>query len=128
MSTALVGPLPTITFLGGPGAAHGNTTRVAYAVPRNTLDPRFAACTDHHRACDCREALLAEDINEWRGEYREVQRAAHAVLAGHQLRVPGAMTHEEYERGGCQCTGCQITRRSHLLTFQHYDMTTGVIR
>ncbi|PXY17061.1 hypothetical protein [Prauserella flavalba] len=126
-STDLVGPLPTITFHGGPGGFR-NPARVAYSLPRNTLDPRFAACRDHRPACDCREALLAENLAELRYEYHAAQRAACEVLAGHRVENPDAYTDAERAHLACQCTGCQIVRRSHLLDYRHIDPWTGVIR
>jgi hypothetical protein len=76
-------------------------------MPRDTMDPRYPKCTAHHLACDCREAEMAENINEYRLMLREWQDAADAILAGHPTRVwaeDGTRTVE------CQCTGCQIAR------------------
>lgn len=52
--------LPTIRFLDG--------STVAYTAPRDTGDLRAALCGNHHPACDCREAMHAEDVAELRGE------------------------------------------------------------
>lgn len=114
-STALVGPLPTVAFRGGPDAfgwpPNLNPPKVAYVPPRNTLDPRYAACTEHRVACDCREAEHAEEMGEWRAERRELQQAFDEALAGHptyQWSPDGnTMT-------GCMCTGCQIARAVHI--------------
>ena len=79
MSGVLVGPLPQIRFADG-------STQV-YAAPRDTLDLRYVTCTVHHPACDCREALFAEDRQELRGAWREVSRYrdwAKAVARLHQ--------------------------------------------
>lgn len=108
----LVGPLPTVRFHDG--------TKVAYDVPRDTMDPRYRPCTDHHVACDCREAEMAEQIQELRGQLREAQEAARQILAGHATYAyeEGA----DGERGrpvGCMCTGCQIARQGYLLS--HYE-------
>jgi hypothetical protein len=73
--TAIVGPLPTITFRDG--------ARQAYSPPRDTCDNRYAACTDHHPACDCREALFAED----RQEHRAAMDDARMVIA-HLIDAP----------------------------------------
>jgi hypothetical protein len=71
-------------------------TRIDYDPPRNTMDPRYAACKEHQLACDCREAELSEEIDEYRGEFRAVRRAIVKVLSGHP--------------NGCKCTGCEIAR------------------
>lgn len=82
-TSALVGPLPQIRFHDG--------TREVYSPPRNTVDPRYTACTDHRRACDCREAEAAENLGELRAALEEVRRLegwAQAVGKLHQ-RTPG---------------------------------------
>lgn len=103
---ALVGPVPTIGFYDG--------TRVAYDVPKDTRDPRFTACRDHHPACDCREADLAEGISELRGELKDIIDAAKRVLEGHPTWVWEDGPNGERE-AGCMCTGCQIVRATHIL-------------
>ena len=50
-----------------------------YRPPINTLDQRYAACTDHHVGCDCREADLREDIVDIRADYERL-RAEHEQL------------------------------------------------
>ena len=134
-STALVGPLPTVAFYGGPmrrGAFAGRTPlpRVVYEVPRNTCDPRFAACTDHHVACDCREACHAEEIAEHRAEWKLLHDAAHRALAGHQVQAPIGMEHASrwlFEREQlCLCSGCVIHRATgNLLGSRAIDWKTG---
>lgn len=107
MTGELVGPVPTIRFYDG--------TRQAYEQPRNTSDPRHAACIDHRPACDCREAEFAEDRAENRAVLRAVEAAAEEVLAGHHAY---AWAHDLDGRQidvGCMCTGCQIARRGNLL-------------
>lgn len=83
----LVGPLPTVAFRGGPEnrgwPPNPNPPKVAYVPPVNTCDPRYAACTEHHVACDCREAEFAEESAERRAERRETQQAFETILAGH---------------------------------------------
>ena len=107
MSAELVGPLPTIRFYDG--------TTQAYTPPRNTVDPRHAACTEHRPACDCREAEFAEDRSECRARLRGIENAAEEILAGHATyswrREP--VTGEEVA-AHCMCTGCQIARQGHL--------------
>lgn len=93
-----------VTFIGGPRRPLGSDfPRLAYDRPKNTLDPRVEQCTNHHVACDCREAVLAEDINEIRSEYQLVRNAINRVLAGHP-------TTGDTDATSCQCTGCQIAR------------------
>ena len=102
MSASLVGPLPVILFMDG--------TRQAYTPPRDTLDNRYAACRDHHPACDCREAEFAENFGEFRAERNDLTAAFAAELADHA-------TWPEWRDGPdapfqvCSCTGCRIARR-----------------
>ena len=99
-TTALVGPLPTITFHDG--------TRQVYAVPRDTCDARYAACTDHHPACDCREAERSENVVELRGTIRGIETAVAEVLAGHQTWAYTQTGRDTIAE--CKCTGCRIVR------------------
>jgi hypothetical protein len=82
--TDLVGPLEPVSFY------HGTTTALHFApLPRNTCDPRVKTCVQHHLACDCREALLAEEITERRinhDDYHRHRDAARAVAWLHQPR------------------------------------------
>lgn len=117
-STELVGPMPVgkVRFGGGPSIVrrddHGRLRRrhsdatVIYDVPTNTLDPRYTACTDHHVACDCREAEHAEEMQEWAYARREIQGAIDSVLQGHRIDE-------------CMCTGCQIARSIHVYPKEH---------
>lgn len=84
---------------------HDGTT-VPYAVPANSLDPRYKACTVHRVACDCREAARSEDIAEYRAQLRQAAIAARRVLAGHDIFGD--------EGKPCMCTGCQIVRDGDL--------------
>lgn len=89
MTTALVGPLPTIRFHDG--------TKIAYTVPRDSMDPRYVACTNHHPACDCREAERAEDV----GEHRAAMDDARQIIA-HLMDAPCSID----KRQDCQtCRG-----------------------
>jgi hypothetical protein len=122
VTAELVGPLPTIGFYDG--------TRQAYDVPKDTMDPRFKACTYHHPACDCREAELSEQILELRGELRGIADAARKVLAGHPIWVYEDGPNGEREVG-CMCTGCQIVRAASVLRHaegdsMHRDETDGL--
>lgn len=97
-----------VSFIGGPARPFDSPyPSVAYDIPRNTLDPRVEQCTDHHVACDCREALMAEDLKEIRLEYRAVEQAFTTILAGHPTRTSD-------DAKPCQCTGCQIARLAHI--------------
>lgn len=58
---------PTVRFK--PGTDQAGAT--GYDIPKNTLDPRYAACTDHHVACDCREAEHAELVAELHAEFHD---------------------------------------------------------
>ncbi len=102
MTTELVGPLPVIRYADG--------TRQAYSPPRNTMDIRYAICKDHHPACDCREALLAEDIGEYRAERADVVAAFAAELQDHATWPPWR-DDPDREFQVCSCTGCRIARR-----------------
>lgn len=110
MSAELIGPLPVIRFVDG--------TRQVYAVPRNTMDIRYAACRDHHPACDCREALLAEDIAEYRAMLREAEQAILAAIEGHQTYAYTGQSDTgwsaEDDFGQCKCPACVIARAAHV--------------
>jgi hypothetical protein len=75
--------------------------QLPYEPPKNTLDPRWAACTEHRPACDCREAERAEEISELHAEWNGFRAALKDVLTGHASCC-------------CRCTGCEIARRLHL--------------
>jgi hypothetical protein len=102
--TALVGPLPTVTF--------GDGTRVVYTVPRDTCDPRHAACKAHRVACDCREAEFAETISELRAMLRDTEKAVNEILAGHQTWAMTETGRDTFAE--CRCTGCQIVRAADV--------------
>jgi hypothetical protein len=118
----LVGPV--VWFRGDrePGETRARVPVVVdQAPPADTRDPRYLTCVDHHLACDCREAELAEDIHEWRASFRQAQAVAGEVCAGHPT-WPEYYT-LDFSRGRadyvqsedcCQCTGCQIIRKAHL--------------
>ena len=81
----------------------GEGGMVQYTPPRNTIDPRYDACTDHHVACDCREAEFAEYRAEAQADHQLIQAAFDRLLAGHPTR-----TYDDSPP--CQCSGCQIAR------------------
>jgi hypothetical protein len=102
VSAELAGPLPVIRFMDG--------TRQAYTPPRNTMDIRYAVCSGHHPACDCREAEFAENWGEYRAERQEVMAAFAAELAGHAT-FPPWRDDPDAPFQVCSCTGCRIARR-----------------
>lgn len=131
--TELVGPLPTITFIGGCAPLdYASQTRIAYQSPRDTCDPRSVACTEHHPACDCREACFAEDRQEERGRWNDLHRTAWRALAGHQAEYPMDLNGAERHLYDllCLCSGCVIYREGFhdLLPFRAVDWATGRVR
>jgi hypothetical protein len=79
-------------------------------LPKNTIDPRVAACTNHRVACDCREAVLAEDLSELRAERDLFIAVMREALAGHATRAYTS-NNEPDEQAECKCTACGIVRR-----------------
>jgi len=109
-ATELVGPLRPVRYATG---------RTQWRdLPRNTLDIRYAACGNHHLACDCREAMLAEDIGEWRAMFREVEQVVLAAIRGHQTYAytgtddSGWSGEDEFAQ--CKCQACEIARSAHI--------------
>jgi hypothetical protein len=104
-SRELVGPVDVVSFHGGPDtwaqrrAKNFRLPRVTHKLPRNTLDPRYRACVFHRLACDCREAELAENINEARDEYLALRNALHRAIHGHTVET-------------CRCGACGIARET----------------
>lgn len=121
MSAEIVGPVASVYFGGGPRNPDDpwDRTAIAYVRPRDTMDPRFEACTDHHVACDCREAEFAENESEARYERKATQQAFEAVLAGHDTYAT------DDGRPGCLCTGCQIARQAHIWVYDAYSLPVG---
>lgn len=110
MTTELVGPVRTVRFGWRPGSPEVN-----YTPPGNTCDPRYDACTDHHVACDCREAEWSEQTHESAGEAKHTQAVFDRVLAGHPTRIYGSPNKYTGETDlPCQCTGCQIARECSI--------------
>jgi hypothetical protein len=101
----LVGPM--VRFRGGPVA-------VDRSAPTNTGDPRYRACTDHHLACDCREADLNEQLHEYRSEWQLLRDEMGRAIRGHATVV-------EQEDGQpridlqCQCALCEFARVAGLV-------------
>lgn len=110
----LVGPL--VRFRGG------QQLPVPHAPPSDTTDPRYRACTDHHLACDCREGDLAEMLNEYRHELSIIKSCLQAAIHGHPTQVyVDSARRADLE---CQCTGCDLTRRLHLVEFANKRRVT----
>lgn len=107
--TAVVGPLREGVIYFGGGLSWTNRIAYPYTPPTDTLDPRYAACTDHRPACDCREAEHAEELKEVRAELKTIREAIDSILAGHLTNT--------YEQAitPCMCTGCQIARAASIL-------------
>lgn len=114
MNDAIVGPLQTVVFRGGPWPNPDPTT-VVYTPPRDTMDPRYVACTEHRVACDCREAEWAEWRQEIRYAENELRAAITEVLAGHPTRQ---WSDDGNTFTGCMCTGCQIVRAADLYVLE----------
>lgn len=110
MSGQLVGPVPVIRFMDG--------SRQAYEPPRDTCDIRYAACKDHHPACDCREAEMAEQIAEYRAMLRELEHAILAAIKGHQTYAYTGASDTGWSAedgfGQCKCQACEIARTAHI--------------
>jgi len=114
MTTTLVGPLPTVRFYGGPGGHQQHSeVVVTRPLPANTMDLRFAACTVHRTACDCREAIHAEDLAELRSELTAVRTALTEAVGRHAVRVYDEQG-EHSALLSCHCPVCQLVRDHHL--------------
>ena len=107
---ALVGPLRPVRYANGATRWHD--------LPRNTMDIRYAACASHHLACDCREALMAEDIAEYRAMFRELEQVILAAIKGHNTYAftgtddSGWSGVDEFAQ--CKCQACVIARSVHI--------------
>lgn len=127
MSDALVGPLPTITFWG----ADDEPVRQAYTPPKHTGDLRARTCSNHHPACDCREAEWNESRSEMRADWDMVRTAVWSALQGHQIEAPlGLSDWRRHTFDVCLCTGCVIYRGTHhaLLPPRAINLSTGRVR
>jgi len=108
--TEVAGPLRPVRYADGRTEWHD--------LPRSTLDIRYAACTSHHLACNCREAMLAEDIAEYRAMWRELEQAILGAIKGHQTYAftgtddSGWSGEDEFAQ--CKCQACVIARSAHV--------------
>ncbi|MGW8538774.1 hypothetical protein ACWGK5_32135 [Rhodococcus qingshengii] len=106
---AIVGPL--VRF-------RSQQVPVSAAPPRDTHDPRWNNCTDHHLACDCREAEQNEMLNELRSEWKILRDAMDVMIAGHATKV------DQYDQQPrpdleCQCQLCDFARKTGLVPFKN---------
>ncbi len=69
-----------------------------YIPPRNTCDPRWDRCVDHHVACDCREAEQAEHVDELRSELEYLRTTIEGMWHGAPSDVRRAVMAESYAR------------------------------
>lgn len=115
-SRELVGPV--VYFRSQPVA-------VTSSPPRDTLDPRYDACTDHHLACDCREAEQCERLHEQAVERFELRGRFEVLLDGHPTEV--------YLNGdiradlSCHCEGCKLARSLSLVPYTNIRYISGGI-
>lgn len=119
VSRALVGPIVHFRHEAVP---------VERTPPRNTVDgDRWAQCTDHHLACDCREAELNEQIQELRGELRLIQNRLAAATEGHPTFVEERYSHQRRRDLECRCIACHVARALESTSaFRLYDNTIQI--
>jgi hypothetical protein len=106
VSAELVGPLRRMWF-----ADSWQHPPRYYDPPKSTLDLRYTACTDHHPACDCREAMIAESFAEHKQEFDTLYNAVLEAVKGHP-------TYARNEEDRCQCAACGIARKAQVGYFE----------
>lgn len=106
MSAELVGPLRRMWF-----ADSWQQPKRYYDLPRDTRGLRYKACADHHPACDCREASIAESFAEHKAEFDQLYGAVLAAIKGHP-------TYARNELDMCKCPACGIARKAHVGYFE----------
>lgn len=117
-AASLVGPL--IWFRRQPVA-------VTSSPPTNTNDPRYIACTEHHLACDCREAERSEDLHEYKSALHDIGETIRAASAGHPTFV--YVADERRTDLECRCTSCVVARILPSGTWMgRWDLTKQVGR
>lgn len=112
-STDLVGPIAY--FRSQPVA-------VTSSPPRDTDDPRYDACTDHHLACDCREAEQNEQITDRRHDRFHLRDQLEVALAGHPTLV--LINGERRVDLSCHCDGCVFARSADLVPYRNFRHLT----
>jgi len=105
--SAVVGALRRVWF------NDGMTNPRYYDLPKSTLDPRYETCADHHPACDCREATIAENHDELLSENRAMYRAIREAVKGHMTYAADAYGMPD-EFAMCKCAACGIARKAHV--------------
>ncbi len=108
---------PSADLVGPMMRFRGQQVAVTSAPPRDTTDPRYDRCTDHHLACDCREAELNEQLAEQRIDWFQLRDQLGAALVDH----PTVVTINGQERRDlyCQCTGCVFARAVNLVPYNN---------
>jgi hypothetical protein len=106
VSAELVGPLRRMWF-----ADSWQQPKRYYDLPKSTLDLRYRACADHHPACDCREADIAESFAEHKAEHDALYNAVLEAVKGHP-------TYARDELDRCKCQACGIARKAHVGYFE----------
>lgn len=103
------------TMVGPVVRFRGQHVDVGRSVPRDTTDPRWNNCTDHHLACDCREAEQNEQINEWRNEFHRLRQSIVEAINDHATTVyVDGSRRPDLE---CKCGVCAIARNAGLGNF-----------
>lgn len=101
---AVVGPI--VYFRG-----RDHAVPVEQSPPRDTMDgDRWAKCTSHHLACDCREAEKNEQLTELRSELRLIQDQLKASTDGHPTFVEERYGSQRRRDLECRCTACHVVR------------------
>lgn len=121
-TTELVGPLKQVSFSGH--------ARLGVDLPRNTMDLRYRACLEHRTACDCREAMIAEDRAEFTAELALIRGVFADALEGHPTFGDLDDHGEPLESDCCRCMGCAIVREAYrrgasLLPFSAWAKAWG---
>jgi len=104
VTAELVGPLRPVFYATGVTEWHD--------LPRDTMDIRYSACGNHHLACDCREALLAENEGEYRSELARLEKIILAAIKGHSTWESIDGYPDEF--GRCKCPACDIARAARV--------------
>ncbi|OMC00337.1 hypothetical protein A5733_04295 [Mycobacterium sp. NS-7484] len=117
---------PTNSLVGPLVRFRGQSVAITSSPPSNTLDPRYLSCTNHHLACDCREAEKNEQIAEYRGQYWHMRELFDALTDGHPTRV--YVSGERRSDLECQCPLCAFGRQAGLDRAIHARRIDGWVR